>query len=112
MANRVHSFLELMVQQGGSDLHLVSGMPPCIRMNGILHRVRFRDLTVEDVELILSEFMTERQTQELGEKLAVDFGYEEELGRFRVNAYRHVRGTAAAFRFVPPNPMSLDSLGL
>jgi twitching motility protein PilT len=113
MANRVHSFLELMVQQGGSDLHLVSGMPPCIRMNGLLHRVRFRDLSVEDVEQILAEFMTERQTADLDERLSVDFGYEDpELGRFRVNAYRHVRGTAAAFRFVPPSPLALESLGL
>jgi twitching motility protein PilT len=113
MANRVHSFLELMVQQGGSDLHLVSGMPPCIRMNGLLHRVRFRDLSVEDVEQILAEFMTERQTEDLQERFSVDFGYQDpELGRFRVNAYRHARGTAAAFRFVPPSPLALDSLGL
>jgi len=113
MSNRVHSFLELMVQQGGSDLHLVSGMPPCIRMNGMLHRVRFRDLSVEDVEQILAEFMTDPQRVDLAHRLSVDFGYEDaELGRFRVNAYRHVRGTAAAFRFVPPSPGSLEGLGL
>jgi Tfp pilus assembly pilus retraction ATPase PilT len=40
MEARINTFLELAVKQGGSDLHLVSGEPPRIRVNGILHEVR------------------------------------------------------------------------
>jgi twitching motility protein PilT len=112
MPSRVQAFLELAVQQGGSDLHLVSGRTPSIRLHGVLHQVRFRELSVEDIEEILSEFMTERQEKELAEKFAVDFAYDVPgLGRFRVNAYRHVRGLAAALRVIPGNVPSFDTLG-
>ena len=65
MSTRVHAFLELAVNQGGSDLHLVSGQPPCIRIHGVLHRVRFRELSVEDVENWKLE-RTEKVAQALG----------------------------------------------
>jgi len=42
--SRINTFLELAVNQGGSDLHLVSGQTPRIRINGILEPVRFREL--------------------------------------------------------------------
>lgn len=113
MSSKVNAFLELAVNQGGSDLHLVSGQPPCIRINGVLHRVRFRELSTEDVEEFLGEIMLEPHFAELNEKHAVDFAYEAAgIGRFRVNVYRHVRGTAAALRLVPSDVPSLDSLGL
>jgi twitching motility protein PilT len=113
VSTRLHTFLELAVKQGGSDLHLVTGQLPCIRIAGVLHRVRFRELSVEDVEQILLEFMNERQIAELNEKCAVDFAYElPELGRFRVNVYRHARGLAAALRVISPNVPTLEDLGL
>jgi twitching motility protein PilT len=113
VSTRIHTFLELAVNQGGSDLHLVTGQPPCIRIGGVLHRVRFRELSLEDVEQILLEFMNERQIADLNEKFAVDFAYEApDLGRFRVNVYRHARGLAAALRVIAPTVPTLESLGL
>ncbi len=110
---RIHSFLELAVQQGGSDLHLVSGQAPHVRIHGALHRVRFRELSVEDVRQILSEFMPERQAKQLEERHATDFAYEAPgLGRFRVNAYRHARGLAAALRVIPSTVPRLEELAL
>ena len=110
---RLSSFLELAVQQGGSDLHLVSGQMPCVRIAGVLHRVRFRELSFEDMEHILLEFMSERQVAELNEKHAVDFAHEVPgLGRFRVNVYRHARGLAAALRVIAPTVPTLEDLGL
>jgi twitching motility protein PilT len=113
VSTRLHTFLELAVQQGGSDLHLVTGQMPCIRIGGVLHRVRFRELSPEDLEQILLEFMNERQVAELNEKSAVDFAYAvPELGRFRANVYRHARGLAAALRVISPRVPALDELGL
>jgi twitching motility protein PilT len=113
VATRLHTFLELAVKQGGSDLHLVTGQLPCIRIAGVLHRVRFRELSLEDVEQILLEFMNERQIAELNQTCAVDFAYEvPELGRFRVNVYRHARGLAAALRVISPNIPTLEDLEL
>ncbi len=113
MSTRIHTFLELAMQQGGSDLHLVTGQMPCIRIAGVLHRVRFRELSLEDVESILLEFMNERQIAELNEKCAVDFAYDVPgMGRFRANVYRHDRGLAAALRIISSDIPTLDSLGL
>jgi twitching motility protein PilT len=90
----------------------VTGQLPCIRIAGVLHRVRFRELSLEDVEQILLEFMNEQQIAELNEKSAVDFAYEvPELGRFRVNVYRHARGLAAALRVISPNIPTLERPG-
>ena len=111
--NRIDAFLQLAVQQGGSDLHLVSGLPPRIRMAGELEVVRFRELSVEDVNDFLTEFMTDSQRRILAERSAVDIAYESETaGRFRVNVYRHLGGLGAAFRVVPMEAPLLDSLDL
>lgn len=110
---RIDSFLELAIKQGGSDLHLVSGQPPRIRIGGTLHRVRFRDLSVEDLQRIAGEIMNEEQKAVLEEKKAVDFAYQsEELGRFRVNVYHHVHGYAAALRHISDTTPSFESLNL
>ena len=111
--NRVDAFLELAVNQGGSDLHLVSGQAPRIRINGMLEPVRFRELSPGDIQVLLEEFMTEEQKTVLERELSVDFAYEtESCGRFRVNAYRHGEGLAAALRVIPRKVPELSSLGL
>ena len=110
---RIDTFLELVVKQGGSDLHLVAGKPPRIRLHGAIHKVRFRDLTSDDMERILTEIMDERQRAELNSRHAVDFGYSADgLGRFRANVYRHSDGLAATLRVVPTSVRSLEDIGL
>ena len=111
--NRIDSFLELVVKQGGSDLHFLSGEVPRIRMNGNLEPVRFRELSTEDVSDMLGEIMTPVQRERLEKDSSVDFAYQSETaGRFRVNMYRHVRGVAAAMRVIPSKIPTLDGLGL
>ena len=111
--SRIDAFLELAVKQGGSDLHLVSGQAPRIRLNGVLHRVRFRELSVEDLTRVLDEIMEPRLREQFREHGSVDFAYQVPgLGRFRANVYRHARGIAAALRIVPEKVRRLDDLGL
>ncbi len=111
--SRINAFLELAVKQGGSDLHLVSGQPPRIRIQGVLHKVRFRDLTTEDMERIVEEFTSRDERDRLAEHLSVDLAYEVEgLGRFRCNVYHHVHGIGASMRVVPTEIPGWDSLGL
>jgi twitching motility protein PilT len=111
--NRINSFLELAIQQRGSDLHLISGEPPRIRIHGALHAIRFRTLSIEDMHNILVEIMTEDQMQRFADQLAVDFAYEAPgLGRFRTHVYRHHRGIGAALRAIPSRIPELEELGL
>ena len=111
--SRIHAFLELVVKQGGSDLHVVSGQTPRIRIHGLLEPVRFRELSSDEIERILSEFMTEDQRRRYLTDLSVDFAYKAEgIGRFRVNVYRHLLGIAAAFRVIPEKIPTLEEAGL
>jgi twitching motility protein PilT len=109
--SRINTFLELLVKQGGSDLHMVSGQPPRIRINGVLHQIRFRELTEGDMTRILEEFMSEEVRAELGKTLAVSFAYETpELGRFRANISRHQYGLYAVFRAISAETIPLDDM--
>ncbi len=111
--NRIDAFLELAVKQGGSDVHLVSGQPIRIRLNGELEPVRFRDVSPRDMDDFLEEFMSPEQREKLALGDHVDFAYEaKRAGRFRVNVYRHTRGLGAAFRVIPEKPPTLESLEL
>jgi twitching motility protein PilT len=111
--NRINSFLELAIQQRGSDLHLISGEPPRIRIHGALHAVRFRTLSVEDMQSILVEIMTSEQRQRFEQKLVVDFAYEAPgLGRFRTHVYQHHHGIGAALRAIPSQIPGIEELGL
>ncbi len=111
--SRINAFLELAVKQGGSDVHLVSGQAPRIRLHGVLHRVRFRELSVEDLEHVLEEIMDERLRERFRAHRSVDFAYQVPgLGRFRANVYRHGQGLGAALRIIPETIRELDSLGL
>ena len=111
--SRINSFLELTVKQSGSDLHVVAGLTPRIRIHGILEPIRFRELSSEEILKILSEFMTKEQRDRLDHDLSVDFAYVVNgLGRFRVNVYRHVGGVAAVFRVIPTSVPDLDQSGL
>src|SRR5262245_9867826 len=111
--NRIDAFLQLAVNQGGSDLHLVSGQAPRIRLNGDLQPIRFRELSSDDVHQLLEEFMTPDQRLALERDSAVDFAYEaENVGRFRVNVYRHLNGNAAALRVIPSKVPTLETLGM
>src|SRR4029077_15916786 len=87
--------------------------PLRLRLNGVLEEVRFRELSSRDIDDFLEEFMTDAQRETVERDHHVDFAYESELaGRFRVNVFRHRQGLAAAFRTVPHQPPTLDSLGL
>ncbi len=113
MSARIDSFLQLAVEQQGSDLHLVSGQAPRIRIHGQLQEVRFRSLSTEDLDDILREVLSPRQLAELSEKHAVDFAYDAPgVGRFRCNFSHHAGGTAAVLRTIPTQVPTLDDLGL
>ena len=109
--SRVDAFLELLVKQNGSDLHLVSGNPPRIRLYGEIHPIKYRELTEDETKDLLFEIMSDRVRSIFEEKGGVDFGYElPGASRFRVNAFRHLDGTGAVFRAIPEQIVTLDEL--
>ncbi len=111
--SRVNAFLELLIKQAGSDLHLVSGNPPRIRLYGEIHPVKYRELTESETRSLLFEIMPERVKQTFESLGGADFGYEiPGVSRFRVNVFRHLGGMGAVFRAIPSAITDLDALNM
>ncbi len=110
---RINTFLDMVLEQGGSDLHIVAGNPPRIRLHGIAYKVKYRDLSADDVHDLLYGIIPESNRAELTEKGNTDFAYEfSDDGRFRVNVFQHFGGLGAVFRAIPTKIVSLNELGL
>ncbi len=111
--SRINAFLELLIKQAGSDLHLVSGNPPRIRLYGEIHPVKYRELTESETRSLLFEIMPERVKQTFERLGGADFGYEiPGISRFRVNVFRHLGGMGAVFRAIPSTVTDLDTLNM
>ena len=109
---RIDTFLELVVGQKGSDLHLVSGQPPRIRLYGDLIPIKYRELSADETAALLAETMTDEVRQHFEARYSLDFAYEVSgLARFRVNAFRHLHGLGAVFRVIPNAIRTLETLG-
>ena len=110
---QIDQFLRLMVQQKGSDLHLTVGSPPIIRQHGELTRVKFRELSAQDMQALVYEIMTPAQRTAFEETNDVDFAYEiADVARFRVNVFRQRKGMGSVMRTIPSKVLSADDLGL
>jgi len=111
--NRIDAFLELVVKQKGSDLHIIAGNPPRLRLHGETHVVKYRELTSKETRELLFEIMSAEQREEYLKKQVLDFSYDiPNLSRFRVNAFEHLGGTGIVFRVIPSDIQSLQQLGL
>jgi len=111
--SRVDTFLELVVKQKGSDLHLISGNPPRVRLNGDTYAVKYRELSSDETNDMLYEIMSKEHQEAFEKNKGVDFAYQTpELGRFRVNVFEHMRGMGAVFRVIPTEIMTLADLRL
>ena len=109
----LEQLLRLTVEKKGSDLHIVVGMPPCIRIDGDIIKQDFPPMKPADVENLLMEIMSEKHKHDLIENLELDLSYSiPQCARFRGNIIVQ-RGTlAAVFRAIPFEIPTLDKLGL
>ena len=71
----LEQLLRLTVEKKGSDLHIVVGMPPCIRIDGDIIKQDFPPMKPADVENLLMEIMTEKHKHDLLENLELDLSY-------------------------------------
>ncbi len=110
---RIDAFFRLMKEQKASDLHLSSGNPPILRINGDLIRVEHDILEDEDLKALVYEIAPEQKIKVFEETGDVDFGYEiPGYARYRVNFFNQRNGIAAVFRLIPSKVMTLEELGM
>jgi twitching motility protein PilT len=110
---RIDSILQLVQAQGASDLHLVSGSSPMLRLHGELSPIEYAPLTSEVIVGLLAEIMTDEQMERYQALEEVDFAYEvPQVVRLRCNVYQQANGMAAAFRLLPTRILTVEQLGL
>lgn len=107
------ALLRALREQGGSDLHLVSGSPPRMRVGGQLVTLDQPSLDDADLERALRDWLGTEQRAWLARDRSLDYAVAlEELGRFRVHVYRQRGAVAMAIRAIPLVIPSFDVLGL
>ncbi len=110
---RIDAFFKLMNEQKASDLHLVSGQQPVLRIRGDLERVKFRVLDDDELRSMLYEITPEDKIKTFEETGDLDFSYEiVGLARYRANYFRQKNGIGAVFREIPSEILSAEQLGL
>ena len=106
---KIDAFFNLMFEQKASDLHMSSGNPPILRINGELMRVDYPPLESDALKAMLYEITPEYKVKLFEETGDVDFGYEiPNISRFRVNFYNEKNGICAAFRQIPSRVLSFE----
>jgi twitching motility protein PilT len=109
----LHQLLKTMIEKGASDLHITTGTPPLLRIDGTIVPLRLPPLgPVETKQLCFSVLSEEQRAQfEKNNELDLSFGVKG-LSRFRANVYVQRGAVAGAFRAIPFKILSFDELGL
>lgn len=110
----IQHLLQLTIDKKASDLHLIAGSPPTLRVDGELIPVPYEEvLTNEAINNLLKGVMNAEQLERLYVNKELDFSLSfSEKGRFRVNAYTQRGSYAAAFRLIPLTIPQMSNLGL
>jgi twitching motility protein PilT len=110
---KIDAFFKLMHEQGASDLHLVSGQPPALRIRGDMERIKYKVLENDELKAMLYEIAPEAKIKQFEETGDIDFGYEiPGVARYRSNFFMQKNGCGAVFRQIPEEIMTAEQLGL
>lgn len=113
MGASLHQMLKVMVENGASDLHITTGAPPMIRIDGKLVPLKHPPLKPPETKDLCYSVLTDIQKHKFEENWELDFSFGlEELGRFRGNIYTQRGSIAAAYRLLPHTIRNYKELGL
>ena len=109
----ITELLAFSAKQGASDLHLSSGLPPMIRVDGDVRRINLPAMDHKQVHALIYDIMNDKQRKDFEEFLETDFSFEVPgVARFRVNAFNQNRGSGAVFRTIPSKVLTMEDLGM
>lgn len=113
MAYSMSDLLQLVVSEGASDLHIRVGVPPTIRVHGILHRVEGPPCKPEDAEELMRSITSEDHIQHVRERGGADFGFAfGEMARFRVSVFKEKGNFAMVLRQIPSKLLTMEQIGI
>lgn len=115
----IQELLNATIKNNSSDLHLLPGIPPSLRIDGeLVYLPNYPAVTREDMERMTYSILTPEQKELLLANKELDFsfgfggGAYGDAGRFRINVYFQRGNLSAAFRFLPPSIKTIDDLRL
>src|SRR5437773_955506 len=114
MAANMADLLQILVDRGGSDLHITSGTYPQLRITGRLPQLtQFEQLPPQDTQRLAYSILNETQKQKFEEESELDLSFGiQGLARFRCNVFRQRGAVGAAIRLIPYKIRTFDELGL
>src|SRR5919202_86774 len=110
----IPELLEIVLNRGASDLHLTSGSPPVLRLHGdLVPMSEYPELTAQGLRSMIYAILPQRRREELEQELELDMSYSlPGKARFRVNVYFQRDSIGLAFRLIPFEIESVETLGL
>ncbi len=111
---QIETLLECSVKKAASDLHILPGLRPMLRINGILLPVKeLEPLTPSEAKTLVYSILSERQQQLFEKNLVLEMALPmSHIGNFRVSAFHQLNGVAAVFRVISETVPTFDQLGL
>jgi len=113
MSFNLHQLLKVMIEKGASDLHITTGSPPQLRIDGDLSPLKVPPLTATETKQLCYSILTDAQKQKFEENNELDLSFGVKgLSRFRANIFMQRGAVAGAFRTIPFKILGFDELGL
>ena len=101
-----------VAQRGGSDVHLMHGIPPIARIAGALGVLPYKPLTSDIIQELLNPYISEIQRGIFQKENRVNCGHTIGESRYRFNIYMSLGTVGASIRILPQKTYPLSSLGL
>jgi twitching motility protein PilT len=109
---KIDELLAIVKSANATDLHLVSGSVPMVRLEGQLERTQHRELSHGEIKQLIYELLSDQQIRRFERSGDLDLSYGiPDLARFRLNIYQTMSGIGAAIRIIPDQPRTLSELG-
>src|ERR1700730_9871003 len=110
----VPELLKMLVDMGGSDLHIATTTPPQVRVNGELQRLKLPELTPSETKQVVYSVLTDAQKKRFEESMELDFsfGIKTLSSRFRCTVFTQRGAVGAVYRLIPEKIRSFGELGL
>jgi twitching motility protein PilT len=109
----LHQLLRAMVEKGASDMHITTGSPPLLRIDGAVVPLKLQPLSPVETKQLCYSVLTEEQKVEFEKHKELDLSFGvKSLSRFRANIFMQRGAVSGAFRSIPFKILSFDELGL
>ena len=109
----LHQLLRAMIEKGASDMHITTGSPPLLRIDGAIVPLKLPPLSPVETKQLCYSVLTEEQKIHFEKKKELDLSFGvKNLSRFRANVFMQRGAVSAAFRAIPFKILSFEELGL